>query len=234
MTDKTPKLSVLLYGKAGTGKTILASTFPNALVFDFDAGSKLYESHFPDNKYVRGGDMIKMLQGAIQQVKNGTFKYDTIVIDSLTNLENEAIAAAKGNTSENWVTNLYSSGGRKLGYTEWGNISGSTISILTELRKYDINVVIITQISTGSDNGRNYYQPNLVGKGADEALHFPDFVVYMTKTEEGRFAHLNSNESDNFVAKARLVQGDIAPIKNPNYDKMIKLVEKQTNKLNFK
>lgn len=230
---KAPTFSILLYGEAGAGKSILANTFPKPLIFDFDGGHKLYEKHFPNNTYVRDGNMIGLLQTAVQQVKDGTFKYKTIVIDSLTNLENQAISLRKGITADNWVTSLYTSGGRKMEYDDWGAVSGSTIAILTELRAYDINVVIITQVGLGKDGGRNYFTPNLIGKGATEALHFPSFVGYMTKDEGSRFLHLTNNIGDNFVAKARLISGDVPPIKNPNYEKLATLIEDQEMGLDF-
>jgi hypothetical protein len=53
------------------------------------------------------------------------------------------------------------------------------------------------------------------------------------KEQTDRFLHLASTTSDNFVAKARSVGGDIEPIKNPSYTKLMKILEGSANKLNF-
>lgn len=238
--DKTvPKISVLAYGKAGSGKSILASTFPKPLIIDADGGHKVYESSgvFKDAKYVRGSQCLIALQKAIKQIKEGTNEFETLVIDSLTALENKAVSQFKGLNSENWDTNLYTNRGHKLNYDSWGAISGSTIALLSELRDYPVNVVIITQISVHNDAGREKYYPELVGKGQNESLHFADIVAYMEKVEDtngvARLLHLSSTENDSFQAKARSVQGYLKPIKNPTYKKLIEVVGNQTLNLDF-
>jgi len=228
-------ISLLLYGSAGSGKSILASTFPKPLVFDADNGHKIYEQQelFPDATYVRGDKLMNYLTHAVKQIKAGSFKYKTIVIDSLTNLENIAIQQFKGYNSTNWETNLYSSRGKKLNYDDWGAVSSSTIAILTELRKLPVNVVIITQLAIRNDGGHEKYAPELVGKGTNESLHFADFVGFMSKTEDARLLHLNSTENDKFEAKARLALPNVQPIKNPHYDKLVSLIEEAKPNLQF-
>lgn len=230
---------MLLYGRAGTGKSILASTFPKPLIIDADGGHRIYEDKklFPGAVYIRGDQVFPGLQKAIQQIQEGTNKFETIVIDSLTNIENMAVSVMKGMNSKNWSTGLYSNKGKKLGYGEWGSISGSTIAILTELRRYDVNVVVITQLATSYDEGSEKYYPELVGKGANESLHFSDFVGYLENVEDegktSRLLHINSTANDKFVAKARLATDNVAPIKNPSYDKLAGLVKDTKVKLNF-
>jgi len=246
---KVPAISMLLYGKAGVGKSILANTFPKSLVFDFDNSHKMYKETFQDNTYISGAvqikkgnkitnlSMIQLLQISVEQIKSGTFQYETLVIDSLTNLENDAVAFAKGLSEASWHKSLYSQNGKKMTYDNWGNISGSTISLLLELRKYDVNVVVITQVDTKQVDGTEKQYPQLIGKSQNESLHFPDFVGYMTKAEGKsgveRYLHLNSLTNDEFVAKARLVQGEVDPIKNPHYSKIAELVSANKSNLDF-
>jgi len=244
MSENKPFLSILVYGAAGSGKSIFASSFPNALILDADGGHRFYEAYYPQHTYVHGSTCLIALQKAVEQLQTtGELKdsqgrkMDTIIIDSLTNIENLAISNAKGLNVTNWSSVLYNGKGKKLNYDDWGGVSGSTIAVLTFLRDLPINLVVITQIENQSDNGHIKFVPNLVGKGSNEALHFADIVGFLTVIETGkgrdRFLHLSSTSNDNFVAKTRTLQGDLDPIKNPNYNKLISLVTKEEIKLNF-
>jgi hypothetical protein len=181
--------------------------------------------------------LIGNLQKAIKQIDKGIFPYETIVIDSLTAFENEVITGFKGLTDVNWGRNLYSHGGKKLTFDDWGSVSGSTIALLTRIRSLPINIVIVTQVETVKTDAGLLFRPSLIGKGSDESLHFPDFVGYMEAVEgkQGteRLLHLSSTDTDNFVAKARNIGGDIQAVKNPSYDKLIKLLDSSVNNLNF-
>lgn len=235
---------MLLYGVAGTGKSILASTFPNALILDADNSHRQYQRFFLNNRYVEPKNCLIALEKAVTQlqekgelVSSDGMKMETIVIDSLTNIENLAIANLKGFNYQNWGKNLYNGRGKMIQKQDWGGISGSTIALLTYLRDLPVNLVVITQIQTTLDNGVRKYAPNLIGKGADEALHFPDFVGYMSssETQEGKknYLHLSSSVEDNFIAKSRTVQGAIEPIPSPHYSKIVALLENQKLNLNF-
>lgn len=232
-------ISLLLYGKAGSGKSILASTFPKPLILDADGGHKIYQEKkmFPEAKYVGGKMVFAGLQKAVSQIKAGENEFETLVIDSLTNLENMAITSLKGLGSNNWETGLYSNKGKKLYQDDWGAISGSTIAILTELRAYPINVVIITQLGVSNDGGVQKYVPQLVGKGEQESLHFSDIVGYMEVVEgtdgNDRLLHLTSTSNDKFTAKSRLGISDIPPMRNPSYEKIAELIKTTKVDLSF-
>jgi hypothetical protein len=232
-------ISMLLYGRAGSGKSILASTFPKPLIIDSDNSHKLYEASkaFPDAIYARGSQSVLALQKAVGQIKDGKNKFETLVIDSLTALENIAITSFKGLSLQNWESSLYTNRGKKLNYDDWGAVSGSSIAILSELKQYPVNIVIITQLATHMDGGVEKYYPELVGKGQNESLHFADVVGFLEVAEDSegmsRLLHLSSTSNDRFVAKARSVSGDIRPIKNPSYQKLLTALSETTNNLNF-
>ena len=236
MKQNKKPIHILIYGNAGVGKSILASTFPKCLYLDFDNGTNHYEKHFKDNKYLRGENLITYLQKAIGQIEKGTFEYETIVIDSLTNLENTAISQFKKLDINNWSQNLYQSNQKKLQYDDWGNISGSTISLLSYMRTLPINIVIITQIDKAKVDGTLKNFPMLVGKGQLESLHFADIVGYLYSVnpeKPQRYLAISSTEEDNYYAKIRNLSAVKDPIKNPNFDKISKLLNDENINLNF-
>lgn len=236
-----PNIAVLIYGAAGSGKSIFASTFPKPLILDADGGHKIYEAsgHFPDAIYIRGEKAVMTaLVKAVEQIEEGTNKFETLVIDSITNLENIAKANMKYREGRMSGEDLYTSSGKKLEWNEWGNISGSTIALLTWLRDFPVNIVAITQQQTTYDAGKKKFVPQLTGKSSDEALHFPDIVGYLEKQASGkdglrRVLHLYSSTSDNFEAKSRGLGNAPEPIVNPNYDKLIERVQNSELELNF-
>lgn len=225
-------IKMLVYGAAGSGKSIFASTFPKPLILDTDGGHSVYQSQgtFPGATYIESSQCIAALQKVIKMAREGKCEYETLVIDSLTAFENLAVSRIKGLDENNIARSLYSGSVYKLDYDDWAGVSGSTIALFSLLRSLPINVVMITQLANKGDK----HLPQLVGKGQNEALHYPDFVGYMAKTDDNeRELHLTSKETDNFVAKARLGMSEVEPILNPNYDKIADLIGNQKVKLDF-
>lgn len=232
VTDE--KIHMLIYGAPGAGKTIFASTFPDCLYFDFDNGvRKTYINHFKKNTYLKDkSKMMKYLIKAIDQVKKGENKFKTIVIDSLTNLENIAIGEFKDLGVNNWDRGLYKRT-KKLEYDDWGSISGSTISFLSNMRELDVNVVVITQIDRITDKGIIKHAPSLIGKGQLESLHFADAVGYMYIEDDNRYIALTASDNDTYYAKSRTLEGKIKDIKNPNFEKVRDKLNSNKFNLNF-
>lgn len=97
-TAKPNKPKILVYGKAGAGKTWASLDFPNVYYIDCEGGANL--DHYTDKLKNSGGAYLGPEEGAldfetvIEQVRAlGTEKhnYKTLVIDSITKLYNTAI-----------------------------------------------------------------------------------------------------------------------------------------------
>lgn len=229
-------IHLLLYGEPGSGKTVFASTFPKCLYFDFDGGTESYREAFPDNLYLThaDGDLISFLGSALEKAQDGTLEYDTIVVDSLTNVENETVMRYRGYDRKDWISSLYGENRQQVTYHQWGNISGSSIALITRMRNLPVNIVIITQIDTITEGeGFTRYRPSLIGKGSLEALHFADAVGFMRTEKNEPVIHFAQSQHDNFFAKARTVKGRIDPIQYPDYDKVYKELFAETNNLKF-
>lgn len=73
-------LTALIYGQAGVGKSSLACSAPNAVMFDFDGGvSRMNGAHQVDTVQVRKWEEVL---AALEEVKGGE-KYRTIIIDTV-------------------------------------------------------------------------------------------------------------------------------------------------------
>lgn len=233
-------ISMLLYGEGGSGKSIFASTFPNALILDADNGHNTYKQHkeFKNHTYVHGRNVLVALKKAVNQLEEGTNKFDTIVIDSLTNLEQWAKMDIRGLDDINWGDVIYSPDKVKRGDKHmWGSVSGSSIAILLKLKEYPINVVVITQTVDAEDNGIMRKMPELTGQAKAEGIHALNGVGYIERVKEGkdvhRLLHISSSRTDPFIAKFRTLGGDQLPIKNPTYEKLLERLQPEEVKLNF-
>ena len=100
--DRVKPVSVLplvvtaaFYGRAGTGKTTVASTFPKPLLL-LDIGEKGTDSVFD----VPQVDVLKVdkwsdIEDAYWAIKDGKTKYKTLVVDALHSMQDLALADAK-------------------------------------------------------------------------------------------------------------------------------------------
>lgn len=88
-------LSVLFYGRSGTGKTTLSCSFPTPLLI-IDIAEKGTDSVCD----VEGVDVIKLenfeqIEEIYFRLEDGDTKYKTVVIDAMHSLQDEAVNKAK-------------------------------------------------------------------------------------------------------------------------------------------
>jgi len=100
--DRPP--NILFYGPVGTQKTALVSQASNGYLFDFDGGMKIaltiddkfkhlrhnieFDTYIDENPMQPNQWLLarKKLMSIVEQVQKKTWKYDAIVIDSLTGM----------------------------------------------------------------------------------------------------------------------------------------------------
>jgi phage nucleotide-binding protein len=93
------KLKVLIYGKSGTGKTTFACSFPKPFIFDFDNGMlsqrgkdveyEIYKDEVENGVNKRSG--WKDFSDKLNELEKQPL-YDTLVVDSITTLEDSLMA----------------------------------------------------------------------------------------------------------------------------------------------
>lgn len=128
-------ITALLYGRSGTGKTVLASTFPKPLLF-VDIGEKGTDSVYN----VEGCDVLTVdswsdIEEIYWMLEGGKSKYKTVVLDSVHAMQDLALDDAKKSAGKSHASKfefMKAAGAMK----QW------TIAF-RDLRDKGINVVMI-------------------------------------------------------------------------------------------
>lgn len=118
VAERPDHFSILIYGRSGTGKTALASTWPKPLLL-LDINEKGTDTIAK----VPGIDVISIEEwNEIEEVYwylktgKGAQKYKTVVIDQITQMQDLAMAQVKAESSKE--------GDDLISRREWGQISG--------------------------------------------------------------------------------------------------------------
>jgi len=227
---------VLLYGPSGTGKTTLASTFPNPVFVDLDDGMLSLEgqdiTYYTLNSHPSSDpDLIKMIGEklaisddayaksveVIEQLCNTFTEKDTLVIDSITFLNDYALA-----------TVLASENQKKPRIQDWGAAQKLIESIVSNINFADCNIVVIAheQFVKDDESGFISWLPMTIGKLATKLpIYFDE--VYHCYAERGKGVHkhemiygIETSPSRHTTAKSRSqLKGNI---EFPTYQKLYK------------
>lgn len=132
--------SFAIYGRAGSGKTTLASTFPKPLLL-LDINDRGTDS-ISD---VKGVDVMEIkteddLEDVYYFLKEGKHKYRTVVFDTITELQ-KIIVNAVGSNKKNKEAGDWGSMTRK----QWGEVSGTMNKWISDFRDLPLETVFIAQ-----------------------------------------------------------------------------------------
>ena len=186
-------MKALIYGPSGAGKTHFAATAPKPVFLSAEAGLL--------STLNAGGDPvdfaeIKSLQDlfeAYETLKKGDHKYETVVIDSISEI-NEIIKESL--TAQN--TN------QKMKLDDWGTLATKIRGILRKFRDLDMHVIFIAQETPDKDENRVVkWKPSLNGKAADEIAYYMDIVGYVYIDQEGNHK-ITTNAEQKYVTKSRV------------------------------
>jgi hypothetical protein len=151
-------VAALFYGKAGTGKTTLAATFPGPILH-LDIREKGTDS-ISD---VKGVDTVDILtwpdfEKAYWYLKSGKAKYKTVIVDAVTQLQDLAMSSVVGEA------------GKKeddvVSQRMWGMISGRMKTWIVNYRdlvEESVNVVFLahTRKNEGEETEDNEVAPEI-------------------------------------------------------------------------
>lgn len=202
---KNIKLKVLCYGGSGTGKTTFASTFPKPYFFDFDGGVLSLRGR--DVEYdtytdvYKGKERVKSAWKDFQAKKDDLDKYETIVIDSITTLEDYAMTELLELNKRTEPT-----------LHEWGRLVSWMRNFLAVINGYDKHVVVIAHEEMLKDEitGEVWIRPLVVGKKLPQEMPLFFDEVYRSVATKSRQPdadvsyNILTKASEKYICKSRL------------------------------
>lgn len=231
---------VLVLGKAGTGKTTFASTFPNWLFLDFDKNMRV----IPDVEkrqsnripFQRGDDIESMVKDIFQSYteKDGPFAPDgqfshieTIVIDSVHKMSEWMLFYI--------VKNVLKKNPKKdkPGFDGYNQLKGSWSEIVEAMKDAPCNIVALSGVRTyeKENEGTIEIQPMIEGAYRDMIAHEFGEVYYFDRESKGfgtkatvdYVGFTNVYKNINMLKTThKFEDGSGLPymFKNPTYDKL--------------
>lgn len=166
--------SMLLYGKPKVGKTLLAGTAADVealspiLVLAAEDGSAVLAHAYPEVDIINVPDW-KTAAAVIGKVAEGVTKYKTIVIDTLSELQNLMIA------------HITKDGTQAMRIQDWGTIAENTANLTKLLHRSKVNSILITHADRVKDDesGKVLISPVMKGKASlGEIPKIVDIIAY--------------------------------------------------------
>ena len=133
--DIPQNITALFYGRSGTGKTTLAGSFPpDVLLLDFKERGTDSIRDIPGVRVLFIDDWDS-LQDTFWSLETGEHSYQTVVLDTISGMQDLAIADAKikgGKSADSPTT-------QKI----WGDVSNSMKEIIFQFRDLPMNVIFL-------------------------------------------------------------------------------------------
>lgn len=192
-TERPPYLNILIYGDTGAGKTRFAGSASEVpemspvLFIDVEGGTFTLESCYPEVEVVRIRSWAE-LQPIYDDLYDGKWRYKTVVIDSLSELQQFNM--------ETIMLDLQKKGRKSGGEVEidvpdqreWGISRGQirrTVTAFRDLPMHSIFTALERQ-DRNKRTGNETTKPSLPGKLAGEIGGFVDEMFYMYSREVRR------------------------------------------------
>lgn len=211
-------LKILIYGPSGTGKTRLAASFPRPILFDTERGTLS----------IRGQDVAVVSKDDITPESLSDYAnwlntpdakdYDTVIIDSLTELQSQFLADKLPKVSD-----------PRQAYGLWSSYIRGLLTVLYTAKK---NVVLIARSKlTDNQEGSNMIFPELTPGAWTHVPALVDYAFYLVKKTSGLGAnavtqpmlYTDTVPQTNAWAKSRTKMP--REIAEPTYNKIAKAIK---------
>jgi hypothetical protein len=161
--------STAIYGRAGTGKTTLAATWPKPILYlniRDDGTDSITDVEDIDVKHIHSSeDLQEVILWCAKQQKKGKLIYKTIVADTLSQLQGILVEELCANKKLKKGQNPGDFG--TLTKQEWGQIAGDLKAAIWDVRNLGIESVFIAQDrifndpADEEDDGLNQLDPEV-------------------------------------------------------------------------
>jgi len=201
-------VNMLIYGEAGTGKTVLAGSaaavkaMSPVLFIDVEGGTMPLQSMYPEVEVVRIKTFMD-LQRVYDELYKNEHEYKTIVLDSITEMQKMAIHdLLQGNARRDPDINP-----DVPRIQDWGVILNQTRKMVRGFRDLPINVIFTALNDAERDDkrGKVNNRPLFQGKSKAEVPGFVDIVAFYYVVRKGDSVKrmLLTDATDTTLAKDR-------------------------------
>lgn len=201
-TKTSSRITALIYGPSGIGKTTLAKTLPGKTLI-ISAESGLLSLSGMDIDYVdicegKGSTQLKLehLRDILKHLSSEKTEYENIFIDSLTEIAQIMVQ---------FQQTLYPD--KKDSMNLWGAYNTQIRAFIKHVRDLSPYNIILTALEKVDKDeiGRRYKIPEMNGAVAAQIAQFFDEVLYYTEIENEKEKKrvLITSSSSNFIAKDR-------------------------------
>jgi len=171
------KIKALVFWDSWTGKTTFWWTAKNAVFLSAEWGLLSLKWDVPMYEIKSLNDLKSALIDLKNEIKEGTCPFDTVIIDSITEI-NDIIRS--------WIEkDIWD---KSMTFKERWELSSIMQSILRSFRDLPLHVLFIAHEKSEKDDDRLIkFKPSLNWKAADSICYYMDIVWYTSiqKTEEG-------------------------------------------------
>lgn len=188
-TPTDHRLKVLLYGSSGAGKTFFSGTAKNALFLSAENGLLSIRDKHPKFWEIKS---LADLRKAYAYLKDEQHKYETVVIDSITEISD---IIKRGIEKEN---------GHAMQLQDWGLLKSELVNMFRLFRDLPLHVILIAIDDRIVDEDKIHkIVPSLDGKGAVTAIpQYFDIVAYASVDGNGTY-HIDTLSNKKYVTKDR-------------------------------
>lgn len=185
-------IKVLIYGKAGVGKTTLCATAPNPLILSAESG--LLSITDKDIPFIDIASLDDLAEAYAFVTTGEGQKYSTICLDSISEIGEKVLADEKRNAKD-----------KRQAYGELKDKVENLLRLFRDIPDKDI-VFVAKQEKLQDETGAMHYAPFMPGQKLSQSMsYFFDEVLCLRigEDDEGFFRYIQTQPDNLYEGKDR-------------------------------